>query len=252
VLDWTDLWLALGGAGAGLINAIAGGGSALTFPLLLFAGLDAQVANGTNRLGILVQSVAAVGAFHKQKVRPWTLALSATWPALAGALLGALLATIVPALALERLFGVIFLGLAAMMVVRPSAVVPEPKPGIPPHPPSVRGKLVIFAVGVYGGLFQAGVGIPLLLVVVHTLNSDLVNGNAIKLFLVMAYTTLALAIFAWQGQIDWHRGTTLALGGIAGSFIGARLTVKGGAKLVKRVVLVALVVAAARTLGLFG
>lgn len=252
MLDWTDLWLALGGAGSGIINAIAGGGSALTFPLLLFAGLDAQVANGTNRLGIFLQAVAAVGTFHKQDVRPWRLALSATAPALLGALLGSLLATIMPPLALERLFGVIFLGLAAMMIVRPSAVVPEPRADIPPHPPTWRGHLVLFAVGIYGGLFQAGVGIPLLLVVVHALNSDLVAGNAIKLFLVMAYTALALGVFAWFGQIDWHRGTTLALGGVLGSFIGARMTVKGGATLVKRVVLLALLLASARTLGLFG
>jgi uncharacterized membrane protein YfcA len=252
VLDWTDAWLALGGAIAGMINAIAGGGSALTFPLLLFAGLDAQVANGTNRLAILVQSVSAVGSFHQQGVRPWRLAMTAVAPALVGALIGSLLATILPPLALERLFGVVFLGLAVMMMLRPSVVVPEPIPDVAPHAPSTKGALALFGIGIYGGLFQAGVGIPLLIVVVHTLNVGLVRGNAIKVFLVMTYTTLALAVFAWQGQIDWHRGATLAVGGIFGSIIGARMTVRGGATLVKRVVLVALLVAAARTLGLIG
>lgn len=252
MLDWTDAWLALGGAVAGLVNAIAGGGSALTFPLLLTAGLDAQVANGTNRLGILVQSASAVFAFHKQDVQPWKLAATALWPALLGAALGAAVASLVPPLALERLFGVVFLGLAIMMILRPSSVVPEPNPDIPPHPPTTRGNFALFGVGVYGGIFQAGVGIPLLLIVVHTLSVDLVRGNAIKLFLVFFYTGLALLIFAWQGQVDWHRGTTLAVGGIFGSMIGARMTVRGGATLIKRVVLVALLAAAARTLGLFG
>lgn len=252
MLDWTDAWLALGGAAAGLVNAIAGGGSALTFPLLLTAGLDAQVANGTNRLGIVVQSASAVVAFHKRGVKPWPLASAALWPALLGAGLGALGASVVPPLALERLFGIVFLGLAAMMILRPSAVVPEPSPDVQPHPPTWRGNLALFGVGIYGGVFQAGVGIPLLLVVVHALSVDLVRGNAIKLFLVFFYTGLALIIFAWQGQVDWHRGTTMAIGGIFGSALGARLSITGGARLIKQVVLVALLAAAARTLGLFG
>ena len=252
MLDWTDAWLALGGAIAGLVNAIAGGGSALTFPLLMFAGLDAQVANGTNRLAILIQSVAAVGSFHERGVRPWRLAATAVGPALVGALIGSIVATIMPPLALERLFGVVFLGLALTMIFRPSVVVPAPKPDVSPHPPTRKGALVLFAVGIYGGVFQAGVGIPLLIVLVHTVNVGLVRGNAIKAFLVMTYTALALVVFAWQGQVDWHRGATMAVGGIVGSVIGARMTVRGGARLVKKVVLVALLVAAARTLGLMG
>lgn len=250
-LSLTDVLLLLGGAGAGFINAVAGGGSALTLPLLMLTGLDASVANGTNRVAVAAQALTASATFHHQQVRPWTAVLRAGCWALPGAVIGAFVAIHIPPPALERVFGVLFLALAALLTARPKWLVPDPDPEAFGDWPSAGGGLMLFGVGLYGGVFQAGVGIPLLVVLVQALRLDLVRANAVKVALVLVYTTAILGVFGGADQIDWRSGAILAVGGLGGSFIGARAAIAKGAPFIRRLVFVALILAGARALGLF-
>lgn len=246
-----DLLLLVGGAVAGFVNAIAGGGSALTVPLLMLTGLDAAVANGTNRLAVAVQATASSATFHRKGIRPWPSVGRAALFALPGAVLGAAVAVRVSADALEVLFGLLFLVLAALLVRRPTWLVPRPAGG-QAAPTSTRWSgPALFAVGVYGGLLQAGVGIPLLVVLVRGLGLDLVRGNAAKAALVLVYTALILLVFGAAGQIEWRAGAVLAAGGLVGSVLGARAAIERGADFIRKALFVALLLAGAKALGLF-
>ena len=246
-----DVVLVLGGVAAGFVNTLAGGGSALTIPLLMLTGLDANQANGTNRIAVLLQSASGVGEFHRKGVRPWRVGLTALLPLVVSSLLGAAVATQIPAPALERLFGVVFLALAVVMAFRPNLLVPDPDAEVEPRSCTWRGAAGLFAVGLYGGIFQAGVGIPLLLVVVHALRLDIVAANAVKTGLVAVYTLLVVPIFHLQGQVVWSTGLLVASGTIVGSVVGVHFAVERGASFVRKLVLVALVLAGVHALGLW-
>ncbi|MCB9542066.1 MAG: sulfite exporter TauE/SafE family protein [Myxococcales bacterium] len=238
----TEGLLFVGGAVAGFVNAVAGGGSALTLPILMLSGLDAGVANGTNRVAVTVQSAASAATFHRRGVRPWRAVARAACFALPGAVAGALVAVRLPPLALERLFGVVFLALAVLMVARPAWLTPAGEGG-GDRWPGAWGAAGLFAVGLYGGLFQAGVGIPLLVLLVGAMELDLVAANAVKGALVAVYTAVVLLVFGGAGQIAWGRGAVLAAGGLLGSVLGARAAIDRGAPFIRKLVFVALVAA---------
>ncbi len=251
MVEWTDVALVAGGVVAGFVNTLAGAGSALTLPLLMLTGLDATVANGTNRIAVLAQSAAGAAAFHSRNVRPWRATAAALPLIIVGALVGAVVATRISPGSMERLFGVLFLSLAVVMALRPAWLVPDPPSGSTPHAPGPRGHLAFLAIGLYGGVFQAGVGIPLLLVVVRSLGADLVAGNAAKTALILVYTAAIVGIFGGAGQIAWGPGLLLASGAVVGSVVGARFAVERGAAFVRKLVLAALLAAGAHALGLF-
>jgi hypothetical protein len=235
-----------GGLIAGVINAMAGGGSALTVPLLMLVGLDANVANGTNRLAVLAQAGSSGWSFHQRGVRPWALARRAAPVAIAGALLGAYLATRLSAPAMEQAFGVVFLALAVFFAVRPKSLDPTEMAVV--ERPGWGALVGLFGVGLYGGLFQAGVGVPLLLVAVRGLGLDLLQGNALKVAVIGVYTALVLVIFGAAGHLAWQPGLVLAVGGLVGSRLGVGLAVRRGAGLVRWVVVLALGAAGLRAL----
>ena len=243
--EWVILLLA--GAGAGFVNAVAGGGSALTLPILMVAGLDASVANGTNRLCVGAQAIVATTTFHTSGVRPWGLARGAGILILVGAIVGAFLAIHIPPPALETAFGVLFIGLAVLIGLRPNWLVP---PKETPKQMSLAAGVGFLAVGFYGGVFQAGVGIPMLLLLVRGLGLDLVRANAAKVAIVLVYSIAILGIFSQAGQVDWVRGGILSLGGIFGSVMGARAAISRGAGFIRKLVVVALILASMKALGI--
>ena len=235
----------IGGAGAGFINAVAGGGSALTLPLLMIAGLDAGVANGTNRVAVGIQAITATAAFHRQSVRPWAIAQRDGLVIISAALIGALIAVRLPTDLLQNIFGIIFLGLAGLVIAKPTWL--QPSGEIQPSNPIVR-VCVFFGIGMYGGIFQAGVGVPLLLAFVNLVGLDIAKANAAKVAVVLVYTILVLVIFQSAGQVDWLYGMVLGLGGIIGSIVGARAVLDRGVQLVRIVLIIALIGGGIRSL----
>ena len=235
-----------GGLVAGVVNTLAGGGSLLTVPLLVLLGLPGTVANGTNRLGILVQSVVATGAFRAQGVPALRAALPILPPVLLGSLLGATLIARASDETFERLFGVLML-----VMLIPSLRRSSPGAGSSrPWPPAAKAAL-FFAVGLYGGAFQAGVGIVLVFALAHA-GSDLVRANAAKMVVVTALTAIALPVFWIGGQIAWAPAAALAGGYAIGGALGARLAVHSGEALIRPVLALAVIALAGRMLGLYG
>lgn len=234
------------GCVAGTLNVIAGGGSLLSIPMLIFLGLPGTVANGTNRVAILAQNAAAVWGFHRRGVVDWRYVLWAAVPATAGALLGAWAANQIGDRAFEKVLAVIMIGVTLWTLWDPLKK-HAAAPGAD-HRPRV-GLLAggFFLVGIYGGFVQAGVGF-LILAATTLAGLDLVRGNAVKVLSILVYTPLALAVFAWEGNVEWSLGLALALGNVAGSQVGVHLTVLKGHAWVKRFVIATVVIFALKLL----
>ncbi|NQV30647.1 MAG: sulfite exporter TauE/SafE family protein [Candidatus Marinimicrobia bacterium] len=235
------------GAGAGFINVLAGGGSFLTLPLLIFLGLPPNLANGTNRLAILMQNTFAVGNFVKQKVYPGQFALKAALFAVPGGIIGAWLATLVSNAQFK-------FSLAIVMIIMSlfTLFTANKQKGDPIDPEAYIGKwlgpgIAYFFVGIYGGYIQAGVGFLVLSVLLWQ-NINLVHGNAVKLTIIFFFTAMALPIFAWNGQVNWSMGVILGVGSMFGAWLGTHVAIKKGHKFIKHVVTIAVIIFAIKLL----
>ena len=230
--------LAAAGVVSGALNVVAGGGSFLILPILLFVGLPASLANGTNRVGVLSQNLAGIIGFHQHGAMDWAWSLKASIPAVIGAALGVWAALEVPDFAFRRILSI------AMVVVTVWSLVNRQRPvtaGAVKPPSHWLVVLGFFVVGVYGGFIQAGVGF-LSLAITTAAGMDLVRGNAVKLMTVMMLTIISLVVFAGAGQVDWPRGIALAVGNGAGAFIGVRMAVFKGHNWLQQVVTITVVI----------
>ena len=235
VNGWIWIVWFLGGIVAGVLNVLAGGGSFLTLPLLILGGLSPTTANGTNRVGILLQNVGAVAGFRSHGVEI-PEALRWMWlPALAGAPFGVWAALEIDEQLFERGLALVMVALGVWTFADRSAGDRAPWK----TRPWVRA-LGFFAAGVYGGFVQAGVGF-LLLTFAAWAGADLVRGNAFKVRCVLAFTVLALAGFATAGAVDWAAGLVLGSGTWLGGRIGVRWSVYRGHAWLRTVVLTALI-----------
>jgi uncharacterized membrane protein YfcA len=233
-----------GGLAAGVVNTLAGGGSLLTVPLLVLVGLPGTVANGTNRIGILVQNAAAAWRFRALGVSGFRHAAAIVLPVSAGSLAGAATIARISDAAFQTIFGLLML-----LVLVPTLRPPRPRPDPRPWPAGVTA-LVFFAIGLYGGAFQAGVGLLLVTALAHA-GHDLVHANSVKVVVNCALTLFAIPAFLLAGQVAWEPALALAGGFYAGGEIGARVAVRGGERLVRAAMAVAVVALAGRMLGLY-
>jgi len=246
--DWLT-WLALAAAGlvAGVINTLAGGGTLLTVPTLVYFGLPATVANGTNRVGVLLQNYFATRSFRREGFDALAEAMPIVLPAVVGSIVGATVASRMSADLYERVFGV-----AMIVVLVPILRGQRAKPADAPAPARSRlvNTAIFFAIGFYGGSIQAGVGIFVIAALART-GLDLVRANAVKVILVGALTLVALPVFILHGQIDWPFALAMASGFALGGELGARAAARGGERLIKPVLVVSVLAMAGRMLGLY-
>jgi uncharacterized membrane protein YfcA len=243
---WQIPLLFVVGLVAGTLNVLAGGGSLLTLPLLIFMGLPAAVANGTNRIAIFCQNIFAIRGFRQRGVMPLQLALLCTPPALLGSWLGANLAVSLDDQLFKRLLALIMLGVLIFTALDPMKRFRQQEMEF-----GFERKLVLvlsfFGVGIYGGFVQAGVGfLVITALLAHGL--DLVRINAIKVFVIFAYTLIALGVFIYHDQINYTLGFALAAGNSIGGMLGPKLAVAKGHDWIKRVVTVTVAVFALKLL----
>lgn len=247
-MEWLVLIALLaGGVLAGIVNAVAGGGSLITLPLLIFAGLPPTVANGTNRVAVVVQSLASVGGFQRSRKIPWRTATVLAVPAIIGSVLGAGAASVMSDDAFEPVLAGVLIVMAGVIAIRPERWLKELD--APPPRPGLRAWLLFIVIGAYGGFIQAGVGFLLLAGLVPGLGLDLVRANGVKVFLALALTAIALIVFATSSLVDWHAGLVLAAGSGVGGYLGARLAVRHGAGWIRWVLVVTVTASALELLG---
>jgi uncharacterized membrane protein YfcA len=241
---WQFAILVVGGLLAGIINTIAGGASMLTVPLLVLAGVPGNTANGSNRLGVITSSATASYEFRRKGVQDKEYLLRVLPPVVAGSLCGSLLVSQLSDTTFERIFGILMVPLLILSVRKPKV--------------EMRGKrwplwvtlLVFFAIGMYGGAFQAGIGL-LLIVALSRTGLDLVTANSVKVLVNLAVSLVALPVFIAQGFFAVAPAVTLAAGFAVGGTLGAKISVRGGERVIRPVMIAAVLALSGRLLGLY-
>lgn len=227
---------------AGFVNTLAGSGSLITLPVLILLGLPANVANGTNRVGILVQNIVAVAIFRQRGALSFAGSRKLIVPAVFGALVGAALAVDLDEALLNRTIGILMLAMLVIILLRPGRWLQAHADGSSIHPAAQVP--IYFGIGLYCGFIQAGAGVFLIAGLVLASGFDLVRGNAMKNFIVLIVTIAALAVFIANDQVRWGIGLLLASGNAAGAWVGASMAVDRGAGFVRWVLIIIIALSA--------
>lgn len=238
------------GFGAGFINTLAGSGSLITLPLLIFLGIPATVANGTNRVGVLFQNIVSVESFRRQKMLDIRGGLILSVPAIFGSIIGAQIAVGLDERLMRQAIGVLMVVMLFVILLRPKRWLQGELEKMGERP-SIIQLIIFFFIGMYGGFLQAGVGIFLLAGLVLGIGYDLVRANAVKVLIVLAFTISALIVFMLNGQVQWGIGLLLAVGNSLGAWVAARMAVERGANFVRWLLIAVVAVSAANLLGIF-
>jgi uncharacterized membrane protein YfcA len=231
----------------GFINTLAGSGSLISLPLLMFLGLPANVANGTNRIGIFLQSVVAALSFRKQKIFKWNEAFYITIPAVIGAFPGAVIAANIPKEFLNYAIGILLIFMFFIVLLKPEQWV-KGKAGTIKARPGILQIIIYFLIGVYGGFIQAGIGFFLLSALVLSSGYDLVKANALKVFITGAFTLIVLPVFIYYDQINYLLGGLLAAGSMVGAWIATKIAVKKGPVFIRYFLLIIILVSSIKLL----
>ncbi|MFO8054912.1 MAG: sulfite exporter TauE/SafE family protein [Bacteroidales bacterium] len=240
------LLIVLVGFVSGYINTLAGSGSLITLPLLIFLGLPANVANGTNRIAIFLQNIVGVGSFYQQKQLNFKTDGLLAIPAILGALFGASIAADLDEALMEKVIGLIIIGMLILLLLKPNQFL---KPGKKKRQrPRWYSYIIFFAIGIYGGFIQAGAGLFILMGLSLSAGYDLVRANAVKLLIVLVYTPFALYIFFINEQVHLVAGLILAAGSMGGALLASRMAVKHGAGFVRYVLLAIMLFSAIKLL----
>ncbi len=236
--------LILVGAGflTGFINTLAGGGSLISIPALILVGMPSPVANATNRVGIVLHNAVATRQFFRRRVLDVKEGVLTALPALAGAAVGAFLAAELDESVFDIALAVVLLVMMLTLLLNPRSVLEEREKKVSP----VVEIPVFFFIGLYGGFVQAGVGLLIITAMTHLMGHELVRTNAQKVVIILLTASLSLGIFAFYGIVEWVAGLVLAVGSMSGAAVGVHFAMKRGAKAVRWVVVVAVVLSALR------
>lgn len=242
-MTWFEAVLLLvGGAFAGAVNAMAGGGSMLTVPLLVLAGVPGVAANGSNRVGILTSNLSSLQSYRSEGIAVPKNLVPIIAPAIVGSLVGAYGISRLTDETFETVFGLLMIPLIILTIYKPKV---DTSGEAWPLATTVA---VFFGIGLYAGAIQAGVGL-VLLAALSRAGFDLISANVVKVIFIFFATVIALPVFIIQGEIRWLPAILLAIGLSAGGWIGAKFAVRGGEKWIRIVMIVAAVALALNLLG---
>jgi uncharacterized membrane protein YfcA len=236
----------------GAVNAIAGGGTLLTFPALVGLGVPALVANATSTVALWPGALGSMWGYREELggARAWVLRL--TLPSVAGGAVGAWMLLRTPPDRFARIVPFLVLGATLLFLAqgplmrrlreRRRASAPEPPPGAAlaegddPHVAPLLFVAGQFAIGVYGGYFGAGIGILMLAGLGMMGFTNIHRMNGLKNWGAVCMNVVAAAIFAFSGIVNWPVALTIAVGGVMGGYAGSRVAQRVGQKPVRRAI----------------
>lgn len=237
------------GSIAGFINVMAGGGSSITLPILIFLGLDSALANGTNRIAIFIQNISAIISFKQEKFSQFKLSLKLSLLTLPGAIVGAIVAIKISNELFQKILAIVIIGIMVTILFPRLNKRNEIQNSESYNPWLLYPAL--FGIGFYGGFIQVGVGFIIMAVLFHIMKLDLVRVNMHKVFIVFVYTLSAILIFIFTKNVKWSYGLLLAAGNAFGAWWSAKISVKRGEKVIRIALLIAMFVMAVKLLKIF-
>ena len=235
------------GAVAAVMNVMAGGGSVLTLPTLIFLGLDSSVANGTNRIAIITQNVSAVYSFKRENHHAFVLSSKLSLWTLPGAIAGTFTAVKISDELFQTILGIIMIGIVISMLIP----TPANKQILRTNKISWTVSVSMLFIGFYGGFMQVGVGFLIMAALHYLMHFNLVQINMHKVFIILVYTVPSLLIFILTNNVDWKLGISLAAGNATGGWWAAKLSVKKGERVIKVVLIAAVLIMSLKLLNVF-
>ncbi|MGB5205122.1 sulfite exporter TauE/SafE family protein [Eudoraea sp.] len=235
--------LVLVGFVVGFINTVAGGGSLISLPFLIFLGLPPSVANGTNRVAIVIQNAIGVAGFKSKGVSTFPFNIYLGISAFFGSIIGASIAVDIEGETFNKI-------LAIIMLLVVLTIVFKPKMSMQDLTERITGKhlwigiVAFFFIGIYGGFINAGIGFVIILFLHYFNHMALVRVNATKVAVVFMYTLSALAVFIFNDKVIWEVGLVLAIGNGAGAWFSSRISVGKGDGYVKMFLIIMVIIMA--------
>jgi len=240
-MDFLEALMIMGvGLLAGAINTMAGGGSLLSLPILIFLGLPPAVANATNRVAIFSQNIFAVAGFRSKGVSEFKYSFVLGLSALVGAVIGAKIAVDIRGELFNKILAIVMI--IVVLLTISGRFKPKGDKSESTNPTSkIFGIVSFFFIGIYGGFIQAGVGFLIMGALSAIHGFSLVKINSMKVFIVLVYTIAALGVFIYEGKVNWLYGIVLAIGNSAGAWFASRWSVEKGDKVIKIFLVVAVI-----------
>ena len=216
--------LLVGGAVAGALNTLASSGSAVTLPLLILLGIPPGIANGTNRLSVLLGSLSAVISFHESGSIPWQKAFRLSAPLAIGSILGAGTATLLNDDSIQLVINVAIILALAVLVIGSKRFICSSETSQEAESPYIAPSLGL--VGFWTGFIVLDSATYMILALVMLGSMDVTKANPIKAMFLLIASILTIPIFFLQGQIAWAPGILLAIGSSVGSWWAAKIAIQ--------------------------
>jgi uncharacterized membrane protein YfcA len=231
------LLLVAAGLAAGVVNAIAGGGSLITFPTLLAVGLPSVDANVTNSVSVFPGYVSSVAGSRADLTGQGRRLRTIVPTSAVGGAAGCALLLLTPARAFELVVPFLVLGAAATLAFqqRLRGLVGHPR-ALSPRRRTITLQSVVFAGAVYGGYFGAALGVMYVAALALILDESLNRINALKNVLSASVGLVTVVVFAIFAPIHWGAALTLAPATVVGGYAGARLARRLPARVLRAII----------------
>jgi uncharacterized protein len=249
-MTWIEVSaLITSGLFVGFINTLAGGGTIISLSLLMFLGLPADVANGTNRIAVIFQNLVAVSEFKKHKVLELKKGIYMGIPTAIGSVAGAFIAVDLNQKVIEYAIAFVMLLMLFFIFFKPGQWL-KGKVSLQEKKLTVGQMILYFFIGIYGGFIHVGVGYFLIAMVVLGSGYDLVKGNALKNLIVLIYVPFSLVVYMISGHVNYKYGLIHAIGNVIGAYVATRFAFRKGANFVRWVMLFVIIISISQIFGL--
>ena len=236
---WHYPILVLVGCIVGVINTMAGGGSLITLPILIFLGLPSNVANGTNRIGLIMTAFSANMGFKSKGVSTYPFNVYIGLFALIGSLFGAYLAVDINDKIFNRTLSVIMIIVIILILFSPKILKGDLNERLSGKN-LVVSCFVFFFIGIYGGFVNAGIGFIIMLFLNLYNKMNLVRVNATKSVVVLIYSIGAFLTFLFNDLVNFGYGFSLGFGTLFGAWWSSRYSVIRGEGIIKVFLLISI------------
>jgi len=245
-----EIILVLSGVLVGVINTLAGGGAIITMTLFTVLGLPIGVANGTNRISVVLQNLTASVAFIRKRMLHISSGIKLAIPAVIGNIIGSMVATHISDIVFKICMAVVFTVVLVYMIFDQSHTQHTHIHGGHPLNTKPHHYLWFLLLGFYGGYIYIGLGYVILAVTIWSMKLDIITANVIKGFIIFLATPFSLAIFIMNDQVDYAYGLWHGLGNILGAMLASHFAMSWGVKFVRWFTMAILVVCFADLVGL--
>jgi uncharacterized membrane protein YfcA len=229
----------------GFINTVAGGGSLISLPVLIFLGLPPSVANGTNRVAVVIQNALGTAGFKSKGITTFPFNIYLGISAIFGSVLGAYIAVDLEGETFNRILAIIMIVVVLLILFKPKMKLEQMQERMTGKHLWI-GVVGFFFFGIYGGFINAGLGIIIILFLHYVNRMTLIRANATKVVVVFIYTLAALGVFVLNDKVNWEIGLILAIGNGTGAWVASRVSVDKGDGFIKTFMVIVVAILAVR------